>query len=65
MLLADADPLQLFGPRCLSISMGYNMDELVQSYLIRRKNCTNLEDLCKMKWLAVDRCKDTGGYTLV
>lgn len=65
MLLADADPLQLFGPGHLSISMGYNMDELVQSYFIRRKNRTNLEDLCKMKWLAVDRCKDTGGYTLV
>lgn len=28
MLLADADPLQLFGPGRLSISMGYNMDEL-------------------------------------
>uniref|UniRef100_I3JSL2 Ubiquitin carboxyl-terminal hydrolase n=1 Tax=Oreochromis niloticus TaxID=8128 RepID=I3JSL2_ORENI len=29
----------------LSISMGYNMDELVKSYFISRKNHTNLEDL--------------------
>lgn len=45
MPLADADPLQLFGPGHLSISMGYNMDELGQSYFIRKKNRTNLEDL--------------------